>query len=630
MSRIVDSMRLGGNGSDQRVTAEAEHRSSEIVTPRNADIRLGSLCFALSVFLCFSAGCGGGTMGSPSSLTLSLANDAAQVFQGQGSATVNVTLLRTGTTGNVTLNVTGLPPGATDQIQSPGNGDSGSVTLDAGTASAGTYPIMVTASDGTNSSTANLTLNIGASAQIMPGTNGKFSVAMSTSFQPAEWDYTVFQDYSGLTATLGNLQPQHIRLQAVSEGVPQGAADSSSTAWNFTILDAIAQPVLSVGDHSPEFQIAKAPPFMYSGNDSGNSFQDLTFKQFSGYAQNLVQYYDTGGFTSNGQTYVSKAYPADTITWWGIYNEPNINNNLTPQQYVTMYNTVVPAMQAIDPSIKFAAVELADFQGQVQNWIPTFVSGVTAHVDAMATHFYSSCNQKDDDATIFATIPGFVTDVQLFYSQMATNPALASVPIWVTENNVNADFDKGGGISACNGNTFVTDQRGSSAFFAAWRPYVFSQLGKAGIHALYHWDFAADVQYGEVNVSTPQAQLQLSYWVDYWLARMFPNPPGANILQFTNTDDADIEVLSVQNPDNSVVIMISNHAVNASTDNNGPGAPRTISIDASALGTFTSGSLLTIDANTSVTSGPTATSVTPSPQMTVTLNGYGVAFLTLK
>jgi hypothetical protein len=623
-------MRLGGNGSDQRVTAEAEHRSSEIVTPRNADIRLGSLCFALSVFLCFSAGCGGGTMGSPSSLTLSLANDAAQVFQGQGSATVNVTLLRTGTTGNVTLNVTGLPPGATDQIQSPGNGDSGSVTLDAGTASAGTYPIMVTASDGTNSSTANLTLNIGASAQIMPGTNGKFSVAMSTSFQPAEWDYTVFQDYSGLTATLGNLQPQHIRLQAVSEGVPQGAADSSSTAWNFTILDAIAQPVLSVGDHSPEFQIAKAPPFMYSGNDSGNSFQDLTFKQFSGYAQNLVQYYDTGGFTSNGQTYVSKAYPADTITWWGIYNEPNINNNLTPQQYVTMYNTVVPAMQAIDPSIKFAAVELADFQGQVQNWIPTFVSGVTAHVDAMATHFYSSCNQKDDDATIFATIPGFVTDVQLFYSQMATNPALASVPIWVTENNVNADFDKGGGISACNGNTFVTDQRGSSAFFAAWRPYVFSQLGKAGIHALYHWDFAADVQYGEVNVSTPQAQLQLSYWVDYWLARMFPNPPGANILQFTNTDDADIEVLSVQNPDNSVVIMISNHAVNASTDNNGPGAPRTISIDASALGTFTSGSLLTIDANTSVTSGPTATSVTPSPQMTVTLNGYGVAFLTLK
>ena len=45
---------------------------------------------------------------------------------------------------------------------------------------------------------------------------------------------------------------------------------------------------------------------------------------------------------------------------------------------------------------------------------------------------------------------------------LATKPALANVPIWVTENNVNADFDGGGGISACNGTPFVSDHRGSS------------------------------------------------------------------------------------------------------------------------------------------------------------------------
>ncbi|HXM10960.1 MAG TPA: glycosyl hydrolase [Terriglobales bacterium] len=567
---------------------------------------------------------------SPSSLTLSLASNTAQVFQGQSSTTVNATVVLSGATGSVTLNVAGLPSGATDQIQSPGNGSSGSVTFNAGTAAAGTYAMTVTASDGTLSSTANLTLNIGVWAQIMPGANGEFRVAMSTSFQPAEWDYTVFQDYPGLTTTLGNLLPQHIRLQGVSEGVPQGAAGSNSTAWNFTILDAITQPVLGVGDHSPEFQIAKAPPFMYADDDSSNDFTDLTFQQFAGYAQNLVRYYDTGGFTANGQTYVSPAYPSDTITWWGIYNEPNINNNLTPQQYVTMYNTLVPAMQAIDPSLKFAAVELADFSGQVENWIPPFVSGVTAQVNAMATHFYSTCDQTTDDAEVLASIPGFVSDVQLFYSLMAANPALTSVPVWVTENNVNADYDAGNGMSACNpGQKFVLDQRGSSAFFTAWRPYVFSQVGKAGIQALYHWDFAADAQFGEVNVTTSQAALQLSYWVDYSLARMFPSPPGASILQFTNTDEAEIEILAVQNPSGSVVIMLSNRALNSATDNNGPGAPRTIAMDVSALGSFQSGSLLTIDANTNLTSGPTATSVTPSPQMTVVFNGYGVAFLTL-
>src|ERR1700734_2367840 len=137
--------------------------------------------FALFVLLSFSAGCGGGSMNSsisPSdSLTLSLANDTAQVFQGQSSVTVNATLLRSGTTGNVTLSVAGLPSGATDQIQSPGNGNSGSIAFNAGTAGAGANPLTVTASDGTLSSTANLTLTIGASATITAGTNGTFGVA---------------------------------------------------------------------------------------------------------------------------------------------------------------------------------------------------------------------------------------------------------------------------------------------------------------------------------------------------------------------------------------------------------------------------------------------------------------------
>ena len=294
-----------------------------------------------------------------------------------------------------------------------------------------------------------------------------------------------------------------------------------------------------------------------------------------------------------------------------------------------MYNTVVPAMQAVDPSLRFAAIELADFSGQAQAWVPPFVSGVNARVDVMATHFYSSCNQKDSDQQVFATVPGFASEVQFFYSQMATNPALASVPVWVTENNVNADFQGANGMSTCNpSQVFVTDQRGSSAFFAAWRPYVFSQLGKAGTQALYHWDFAADAQYGEVNAST--GQLQLSYWVDYWLERMFPSPPGAELLQYTSTDNTDLELLPVANSDGSVVIMVANHAVNAATDNDGPGTPRTVVVDVSALGAFSSGALLLIDANTNLANGPTETPVTPSTQVTISLDGYGVAFLTLK
>ena len=594
---------------------------------------------AVFASLALAGGCGGGGgMATTSSLTLSLANGTATAFQGQAAVTVNATLARTGSTGNVTLSVMGLPQGATDTIQSPGAANSGSVAMSAGTAAAGTYSLTIMASDGTVSGTAGLNLTIGASATVQSGGHAPFSVAMSTSFQPAEWDDAFFSSnpQSVTLTNLGNLGSHHIRLQGASQGVPQGAAGTTSTAWNFSVLDAITQPVLSVGDHSPEFQIAKAPPFMYQDSDNTNSFNDLTFAEFAGYAQNLVQYYNTGGFTANGILYKSPAYPTDTVTWWGIYNEPNINNHLSAQDYTNMYNAVVPAMQATDSTIKFAALELADFQRQVDAFVPTFVSGVTAHVDVLATHFYSTCNQATDDAKVFASVAtsadgnfNFVSDVQLLYSDMAANPALAGVPVWVTENNVNADYDVGNGISACNGTPFVTDLRGSSPFFAAWRPYVFSALGKAGIQALYHWDYGADQQFGEVDYNS--GALQLSYWVDYWLGQEFPPAADSKLLSYTATDDAELETLPVVNSDGSVVIMVANHGVNnPATDNNGPGVMRSVLLDVSGLGAFSSGSLLTIDKTTSVSSGPTAAAVTPAPQMTITLNGYSVAFLTLK
>jgi hypothetical protein len=456
-----------------------------------------------------------------------------------------------------------------------------------------------------------------------------FDVAMSTSFQPAEWDYTFFQtSSSGKETLLANLQSHHIRLQGISQGIPQGIANSTSTTWDFTKLDAVTQPVLSVGDHSPEFQIAKAPPFMYVNNDSSNPFSDLTFQQFAGYAKNLVQYYDTGGFTdSGGAPHVSPAYPGQKITWWGIYNEPSINNGLTATEYTDMYNVVVPAMQSVDSSLKFVALELCCSS---ESWVQTFAGGLNPNVpvDAVATHYYSSCNQKDTDADVFDTVPTFASSIQTIYGYIAANAALANVPVWITENNVNADFDKGGGISACNGTAFVTDKRGSSAFFAAWRPYVFSKVGQAGARALYHWDFDADQQFGEVDFST--GQTQLSYWVDYWLAQMFPSGSGQRSLQFTNSDEADIEVLPVINTDGSVVIMISNHAVASPNDNNGAGLTANISLDVSALGPFTSASEVMIDAGTSPATGPAVPSISAQSPITVDFSGYGVAFIKLQ
>jgi len=286
-------------------------------------------------------------------------------------------------------------------------------------------------------------------------------------------------------------------------------------------------------------------------------------------------------------------------------------------------------MQAVDPTLKFAAIELGGGNGIEQKYLPPFVSGVTAQVDVVATHYYSTCNQKDTDATLFATIPGFASQVKYIRSQLATNPTLANVPVWITENNVNADYAAANNMSACNpGQQFVVDGRGSSAFFAAWRPLMFSQVGKAGAEALYHWAFPGDAQYGELDDQT--GNTRLSYWVDYWLTRMFPANTGANLLQFTSSDTTDLETLAVRNPDNSVVVMVANYAVASPVDNNGPGLPRTVSLDVSSLGSFSNGTVLKLDSTTDVTNGPTPTTVAPTSPIQVTLNGYGVAFVKLQ
>ncbi|HVP46692.1 MAG TPA: hypothetical protein VMT32_08920 [Bryobacteraceae bacterium] len=438
---------------------------------------------------------------------------------------------------------------------------------------------------------------------------------MSTSFQPAEWDSAFFQQNPGATMSLWKLASQHIRIQPVSQGVPQLSPDQ----WDFSQLDAVVIPLLGVADHSPEFQVAVAPSFM---NDAQGHLMRSHYRDFATFAANLVRYYNKGGFDAGGKHYQSPS--PYHITFWGIFNEPNING-LSADDYVDLYNLVVPAMQAIDPDIKFVAVELSDFGDEPQNMMPTFVQRVTAHVDIVATHYYGSCNQSDPDQAVFDAISSFTDHVTYIYSQLRTNPALANVPVWITENNVNADYDQGNGISACNGTSFTTDQRGTSAYFAAWRPLVFSKLAQVGAQSLYHWDHDADAQYGEVDYSTDN--LYLSYWVNYYLAHFFPSPPGADILRTNNTNSGALEALAVRNDDGSAVVMLVNHRVRLSTDNNGPGVSRTVALDTSALGAFTSVTQVTIDATTDPTQGPTPVSLTFAPQMQISLNGYSASFL---
>lgn len=590
-------------------------------------------------------GCGGSVSSTPPvTLTASLGASTLVVPQDGTSVVLPVTL--NVASGTPTITVNGLPSGVTEQCSAGSSATVYNITfVGSATLPAGSYPAVVQVSEGSQTAMANFTLvaamvaKVGSSIDTSQGVNGVFKQFMATSFQVAEWDGDYFgvSNAASLENTMTAMGSQHIRLQIVSQGVAMSTNTGTASDWNFTIMDQTVQPVLASGDHSPEFQIATAPAWMCFSNgqlDVANHVND-----FAAYAANLVRYYNKGGFDWGGTHFQSPSH--NPITWWGIFNEPN-GNGITPKQYVTIYNAVVQAMLAVDPTIKFSAIEFSDYGlgtgdgGDPMTWLPTLFApavsgGLNAPVDVVSTHFYSTCNQSDTDATLMNTVPGFAQNVSYFYQELQTNTSLANVPVWVTENNVNADYEGPNGMSTCNpSQVFVDDHRGTSAFFAAWRPYVFSQLGKVGNQALYHWDYDADQQYGEVDSS---GNTFLSYWVDRALATIYPSTPtspGPNILELTATDTTSVETLATQNADGSVMVMVDDHAAASSTDNNGSGAPRTVIVDLSGLGNFSSASELSINAQSSANSAPAPVSVTPASRMTIQMAGYGITWLQLK
>lgn len=599
------------------------------------------ICAAAAVTLL--AGCGSSSSSTGGgSAALTLASSSVVVPQDGQAVTLAVTV--SGATSGSAVTVSGLPAGITETFQPSAGSLSGVLTFQGSSrAAAGNTSATVSITVGGQFVKQTLTIvsapvaSLGSNVETSEGVNGAFAQWMSTSFQIFQYTGDIFG--SGATATareqeLSNLAPQHIRLQVIQDGIPMKSNTGTAADWDFTMLDQTVQPVLASADQSPEFQIATAPAWMC--NSSGQLDVTAHAQDFAGYAANLVRYYNTGGFDWGGQHFKQ---PGSThIQWWGIFNEPN-TNGISAADYVTLYNTVVPAMLAVDPSLKFSALEFSDYglnsggKGDPAQYLPTFLApsasgGVKAQVDVLSTHFYGTCNQKDTDATLFNNVPQFAQNIDYLKQELAQRGDLLNAQVWVTENNVNADFPDSKGMSVCNpGQTFVVDQRGTSAFFAAWRGYVFSQLAKSGNRALYHWLYSGDHQYGEVDAGSNK---YLGYWVDRTLATTFAGLNTPQIVTVSGTDDGDIELLALRGSDGTVKVMIVNHAVNAAGDNNGPGAPRTVVLDTRQSGrTYGAASMLMLDASTDTVNGPTGINVPVQDRIPITFSGYGTAIVTL-
>jgi hypothetical protein len=516
-------------------------------------------------------------------------------------------------------------------------------------ATPGTYSITVNAGEGNPAGasapfsltvlSAPVTVNIGVSPTVNTsvGFGGQMETFMTTQVYAAEWDQSFFPMNPQATQTLASLNPQHIRVYASSQGIPLQANGN----WDFTVLDTTVDPVIGVGDKSISFVLTQGPPSM---NDENGNLLPAHFQDFAKMAAQIVQYFNTTtGFTdANGVQHVHT--PFTPITYWSILEGPDLEP-LSPAQYAQVYDETVTAMQAAGSLVplKFVAGELSGGTDP-SDYFPQFLAAETAPIDVLSAEQYSVCGWFYADDVVMQGVPSaFGTYAQHLAQIVATTPKLKNAVAWETENNVDADYNTSNGQGVCT-DPFQLDLRGTSPFFAGWRPYVFSQWAQAGSHMLSHSDFNQEPiltrMYGEVTYATDQPYI--SYWVDYYLQRYFPycapdEPPAcsaipSSILTVSSSEPAGaqtVEILATRRTDGSVVVMAADHAVNGPNDNNGPGAPRTVVVDLSQLGNFTLATELTIDANTNVAIGPAAVNVNPSPQITLNMGGYGVTFLKL-
>ncbi len=139
-------------------------------------LRFAPAVFIAAALMFLTAACGGGNGGAPSgggatgSISVQPASNTLTVPAGGSIGHLGVAIVRSGVTGSVSLDVSGLPAGSSATFIQPQSGGTGEVDVNPGTAAMGTFPIEVQATDGAHSATAkvSLVINAGIKAQL-PG-----------------------------------------------------------------------------------------------------------------------------------------------------------------------------------------------------------------------------------------------------------------------------------------------------------------------------------------------------------------------------------------------------------------------------------------------------------------------------
>jgi hypothetical protein len=447
----------------------------------------------------------------------------------------------------------------------------------------------------------------------------------------------MIDQYPAAVKNFNSLALPLVRLHVGDDGYPAAMPEIKQGQWSMAALDALVNDE-AAGGGGVVMNIKFAPDWMWScypnsigvnGTQGTGSVKDLTFATFAGYMARLVSYYNKGSLTTESGTVITNpAGTANRVTYWELWNEPDLNNEtpcapsnglgLTPAQYVTMWNAVTAAMLKVDPSLRFVGPATAGGQfgsstGVGNDYVTQLESGATVKPFALSFHGYGYWDNTVPDKWIFdgdgtqggGGIGDIVSAASLIHS------SYPGTPIWLTEVNVN---------SAWGNDTY---KRPWTAFGAAWWASVYSQLAPLGVQMIHQYDVMDSPQFGLLDDTN--GGTRLPYWTEKVLNTTFP--PGSTLLS-SSSSLAGVQTLAAKRPDGTVNVLVVNRQLNSATTKGGPGQPATVTVNLDGLDPQRI-VLQQVDATTTASAGPAIALLPARSSVQVSLPGYGFAVLSV-
>lgn len=227
-----------------------------------------------------------------------------------------------------------------------------------------------------------------------------------------------------------NLKAEYVRFQpwrpyprlAVAELYPP---ENGKTSWDFSLIDPLVEDFMdaSEGRHviftfgtipswmlktpKPD-EIPRDPNEISWSYGMARDFTDfhLTVKLFAAYQARLAQWYLVGGFKDEYGHWHESGHHYRNVAYWGILNEPGAEHELTPQQYVEVYDAVVHAVRKVAPNMRF--IGLSDDNVWVNRTLPENFSYFLKKenhlpetpLDAIAYHYYGNPDADETAQTM--------------------------------------------------------------------------------------------------------------------------------------------------------------------------------------------------------------------------------------